>query len=134
MFVAVLTFEVQVILAAFFSDFGLPPQPIDIRFKPESQIEYVVQDPHKGERKAHARIYKYKYIVVINQDHWIALNEWQKRELIYHEMGHVIFQDYTHSADSNDIMNPFSRNVYWVKPDGSNWHFLVEKMKGRYGL
>ena len=101
-----------------------------IVFKQPSKITYEVNDPHRGWRKPDAYVAS-SSVIVINKQHWDEINEWQKRELIYHELGHVIL-NLGHN-DKTSIMNPFAgKKMYHVKPDGSNWNALVHEMKKRY--
>lgn len=65
----------------------------------------------------------------ISKTIWYFLPKLHKAELLYHEMGHCVLNlSHPEKEDPNCIMRP---SGYASKLDGSNWNFLVEKMRNK---
>ena len=120
---------ILIILAEFVGFFGIDVSKQVVHFRPAAEIPHVIDDPIRGKRKADAYCeYSTKHIIV-NLDHWKTINKWQKKELIFHELGHCVCGLW--HIQGEDIMNPFSPTGYQVKSDGSNWRKMVTKMVKR---
>lgn len=114
-----------------------PKEPITFRslkveFKDESAMPFVFNKNTGKNRRAHGHCDAHKlikrYYIAINKQHWDTINNFQKRELLFHEYAHCLL-GMGHVDRDMEIMNPQSPNVYWVKPDGSNWNLLIMNLK-----
>lgn len=123
------------IFQSFSQDFGVDVSNISVAFsKPETF--QMVQDPYRGLRRADGVCETMHYLdsaleektIRFNLGIWWDLNYWQKMELVYHELGHCAL-GLSHEFYKVSIMNSFAPNAYWVEEDGSNWDFLVKRMK-----
>jgi len=125
--ISTLILTANMITAQFCSDFKIDECKIKIEPKEERELPWV-GDP-KGTRRAHGYCVS-NHKIVLNIQHWSGINDWEKKELIYHELGHC-FLGLGHNSDIS-IMNPFPKTTYYhVKKDGSNWHNLVIELKNR---
>jgi len=117
------------ILLEFAGDFNVNPHEFEYVFKKASELTATIHDPYRGSRVPDGQCLPWSKTIILNEDHWVTLNRWQQRELVYHELGHCVF-DLDHVAGSA-IMNPFAKGGYHVKRDGSNWPQLVAGLRRR---
>jgi len=114
----------NMIVNQFCSDFDIKKCNMDIRLQSSKTLPWV-RDP-KGVRRAHGQCVDNR--ILLNKKHWYSINNWEKKELLYHELGHCYFGLGHNNKIS--IMNPFPKATYYhVKEDGSNWKSLVEELK-----
>lgn len=121
------------ILLQFSSDFGINiiNHPVSlISSEHMARIVPPLNDPYRGQRMADAVCITNTNNIYLNADHWKDLNFFQKRELLYHELGHCVL-GLSHNPDRS-IMNPFTKNVYHTDSRGFNWPWLVSELKHRY--
>lgn len=126
--------EAERYIAEFYKDF---PRPANMKkrgaiFRVASTFFHVYDPVLNITRRAHGMAGGKN--IHLNIDAWRELNEWQKRELVYHEMAHNVL-NMNHPLgflesdfkDTENIMYPF--NGWRAKPDGSNWRSLVRRLK-----
>ena len=70
-----------------------------------------------------------KNIILLNKAHWYSLDFYNRKELVYHELGHCVLNMSHAGKEEIDIMRPIK---YSANPNGSNWNYLVDKMKQKY--
>ena len=119
-------FTVNIMVSQFCSDLNVEKCEVDIEFSESNRLP-LVYDP-KGVRRAQGLCQDGQ--VLLNFDHWKMINQWERKELVYHELGHCML----HLGHNDDvsIMNPFPKTThYHVKEDGSNWKSLVNDLKKR---
>lgn len=63
------------------------------------------------------------FVVVMSQSFWDSASTWEKRTLVYHELGHCAL-DLDHT-DEEEIMNPYVLNE---RTASTNWQSLVRKL------
>ena len=80
-----------------------------------------------GSFRAHGECNPSTKRVIIDTNHFNSINYYEKRVLVFHELGHCEL-GFGHVYE-DDIMLP---RFYSVKPDGSNWEELLQKFKDRY--
>ena len=99
-----------------------------ISFINEKRMPWV--DDPKGQRRAHGWCFFFGDYIFINKQHWAKIDIHEKRELIYHELGHCVL-NLGHNDDIS-VMNPFPPSTsYWVS-SGISWEFLVKELRERY--
>lgn len=117
---------VNMIVNQFCGDFNIEKCDVKVGIVAPEELPWV-NDP-KGARKAQGL--QYGDSILLNKSHWSLINKWEKKELVYHELGHL-FLKLDHNSDIS-IMNPFPKTRhYHVKEDGSNWKSLVSELKNR---
>lgn len=85
----------------------------------------VVDDPCGG--KYHGcdwHAYVDEGTIYYNRKHLNEISHHHIIELVYHELGHCVYD--LHHSKTVDIMRP---RVYSTNQDGSNWDYLVRRMK-----
>lgn len=102
--------------AVFGSDIGKCP----IEFSSKACLH---DELHGCDWHGYAQMHPTPRKIVINHNHWKDIEPVHRRELIWHELGHCVY-DLRHS-DEVDIMRP---RVYSTKHDGSNWDYLVKRL------
>lgn len=60
--------------------------------------------------------------ILLNSDWWDKANEWEKRKVVYHEMGH--FMGLTHDTSRPNIMDSNIKTA-----NSANWLQLVKDFK-----
>jgi hypothetical protein len=116
----------NIIANQFCVDLNVEKCDIDIIFLSADKLPWVY-DP-KGTRRAHG--WCENNVMTLNSDCWQVINKWEKKELVYHELGHC-WLNLGHNNDIS-IMNPFPKATnYHVKEDGSNWKSLLKDLKKR---
>jgi len=77
-------------------------------------------------RKAHAYCNMWTHEIFLNAEFWRTGNKWQKRKVLYHEMGHCAVglmhpdDPYEHTIMNSDLNE--------AKTDGSNWQQLFDEL------
>lgn len=80
-------------------------------------------------REAHAYCDRWTGIVYINPKFWNIANEWQRKLVLFHELGHCILNlDHPINPNEVTIMNSW---LGTVQSDGSNWQQLLDELKSR---
>ena len=74
--------------------------------------------------EGHARCIHSTKTVLINKEFWNKISNINKKELIYHELGHCALN----LRHSSGIMK---MKTFQTDEDDSNWNELVEEMKGK---
>jgi hypothetical protein len=112
---------IEIILIEFCLIFTVTCRPVEVSYVTKLPV---INTPY-GRRQAHAMAVDGK--VLLRWGHWRRLNQWQQRELLYHELTHLA--GCGHSTEKDNIMNPHSPNIYWVNKDASNWWKLITNLK-----
>lgn len=124
--ISALVLAANITINQFCVDLSVKDCDVVVKFVPADTLP-LVDDP-KGSRRAHGYC-PYK-VMFINKEHWATINKWEKKELIYHELGHCIL-GLGHNTDIS-IMNSLPKDTFYhVKKNGSNWKSLLEDLKNR---
>jgi len=81
----------------------------------------------EGNTTSHGYCEPFKKKITLDKEYFENLPFIYQRELLYHELGHCALG--LNHVEEEDIMRP---RVYSTNKDGSNWKYLVNKMKKRY--
>lgn len=80
-------------------------------------------------RKAHAYCDMWSGKIVLNEHFWRTGNYWQKKKVLYHELGHCHFNlQHPQNPYEYTIMNSYLETA---NSDGSNWGELLEELRRR---
>lgn len=94
---------------------------------PQAKFEVVqlwIQDVNTGElRRPHGYCDKEHNTILLDPNFWKDSTIWQKRKVVYHEMGHCIY-NLEHQPQYPNIMDS---NI--LTPTVNNWTPLVEEFK-----
>ena len=120
------TTELSAYVNEFYSHFP-DAKRIETMILTEENFPTVKDKLTRTNRRAHGTCYV--GLAQINLTFWKKANEWQKRKVVFHELGHCAYQlSHTKDPFAFSIMN----SVLWtVDDEGKNWPALVKELKTR---
>jgi hypothetical protein len=106
--------------------------PAQVYLVDESSMPEVDDGVSKQCRAAHAYCQLLDSRIYINEKFWRSGNQWQKRKVLYHELGHcVLGLDHPINPAEPTIMNSV---LATANSDGWNWESLVDELEERSRL
>ena len=111
--------------------FGLDVSHVQLEMVTPNELPYVMCWSQKKTRRAHGIALSHEGKIKINKEHWRIISTAEKRELIYHELAHVVFK-LKHSYDVS-IMNNCndSKHNYAISTGEISWKSLIKKMRSK---